>query len=84
MTSLMLTERGESMFSVFITCPTTGSKVPTGIRVEHSDWNSKPQFQGHIRCPLCGIDHQWSVEDVRLSEEMERSRLAALRTDQTE
>jgi hypothetical protein len=69
------------VFAVTITCPATGNKVSTGIRIRGSSWNSDPAFQGYIRCPACGADHEWSTSDVTLSDDIEIARLARLLAD---
>ena len=58
------------MLTVMIKCPITERTISTGIRLGGWGWNRKAKFFAYARCPLCDVDHEWSAEDVWLSEPM--------------
>jgi hypothetical protein len=51
-----------------VRCAATGTDFPTGIETDRLSFELTPAFNGTIRCPLCGVDHQWSKIDAWVRE----------------
>ena len=49
---------------VWIRCPATGRKAPTGIKTEASSIEDFPAELKSMRCPMCGMRHLWQVRDA--------------------
>jgi hypothetical protein len=53
---------------IMIRCPQTGQQVFTGIETDPASFRRLPNTGGHLRCPVCGKQHEWGRRDARLSE----------------
>jgi hypothetical protein len=49
---------------VWIRCPATGRKAPTGIKIEASSLEEFPRELKNGRCPMCGMRHNWQDGDA--------------------
>jgi hypothetical protein len=56
------------MGSVMISCPATGTPIPTGIETDQSSLDLTPPFESRIKCPACGAEHVWSKSDIWICE----------------
>jgi hypothetical protein len=56
------------MGSVMISCPVTGTPIPTGIETDQSSLDLTPPFESRIKCPACGGEHIWSKSDIWICE----------------
>ena len=54
---------------VMIRCPQTGQQVFTGVETDRASFQRLPNSGGHLRCPICGKQHEWGKRDARLSED---------------
>jgi hypothetical protein len=57
------------MSSVMIRCPVTGRAVSTAIETEPSVFHKLPKVAAHMRCPACGLDHEWTISSAWLAGE---------------
>jgi len=62
---------GWQMPMLMIRCPRTGQPVFTGVETDRTSLQRLPDSGGHLRCPICGKDHEWGRRDARFSEEFE-------------
>jgi hypothetical protein len=53
---------------LMVRCATTGVDFPTGIEMDRLTFVLTSAFSGTIRCPLCGMDHEWSNTDAWVRE----------------
>ena len=56
------------MGTVMIRCPRTKRAVSTEIETEPSVFQRLPLVPTRLRCPFCGDDHVWTVQDAWLAE----------------
>jgi hypothetical protein len=56
--------REEDMGIVWIKCPATGRRAPTGIRTEATTVSKFPEQLKSARCPFCGVRHDWLRGDA--------------------
>ena len=67
---------GEDMGIVWIRCPATGRKAPTGIKIEARSLEEFPSELRKRRCPLCGMRHDWQDGDAWIKKlELTQSRV---------
>jgi hypothetical protein len=52
---------------VWIRCPATGGKMPTGIRTGATTLTEFPAQLRYSRCPVCGGRHAWTASDAWIS-----------------
>ena len=57
------------MSLVMIECPVTGRAASTAIETEARSFRRLPKVTAHMRCPVCGRDHEWTVSSAWLSGE---------------
>jgi len=57
------------MGALMVRCPQTGKDFASGIETDPLSFELTPAFSGTIRCPLCGVDHQWSKIDAWVAED---------------
>jgi hypothetical protein len=57
------------MAMLTITCPTTGSRVATGVETDPASVGLIPAVNAPMTCPDCGRVHVWSVLDATLESE---------------
>jgi hypothetical protein len=66
---------GTPRHSVYVKCPTTGKKIPTGITLwAGADVSKLPDTQRYIQCPYCHIVHGWKASGAQF-ETIKRNRL---------
>ena len=56
------------MGSLMVRCPRTGQDFSSGIETDRLSFELMPAFRATIRCPLCGVDHDWSKIDAWVRE----------------
>ncbi len=49
---------------IWIKCPATGRKAPTGIETEAKQIVQLPAQLSNARCPFCGMRHNWVSDDA--------------------
>jgi hypothetical protein len=49
---------------IWIRCPATRRKAPTGIHTEVSSLEEFPSQLKKARCPICGMRHVWEDDDA--------------------
>jgi hypothetical protein len=55
------------MGAILIRCPNTQELVPVGIDTDKETFASLPNVTASpVRCPLCGEEHTWSLNDAVL------------------
>lgn len=54
------------MPAIFITCPTTGKPVDTGIYLDSQTFNNPATTMEHntLECPHCGQRHTWGKKEA--------------------
>jgi uncharacterized protein (UPF0212 family) len=57
------------MSLVMIRCPETGRAVSTAIETEPATFRKLPPVAGHMHCPACGGDHDWTISSAWLAGE---------------
>jgi hypothetical protein len=49
-------------------CPSTGQEIATGIACDWATFNDLAAAEpGRLRCPSCGGEHAWTVEEAWLA-----------------
>jgi hypothetical protein len=48
-------------------CPSTGHEIATGIACDWVTFNNLSAEPGRLRCPSCGDEHRWTVEEAWLA-----------------
>ena len=56
------------MAAIFMTCPNSGATVVTGQHVTPADREMVLARGGRFRCPSCHQVHEWTTENVTLSD----------------
>ena len=51
---------------IWITCPTTGRSVSTGIETDAKSFEALPDFALTLACAACGEIHPWADMQGRL------------------
>ena len=46
---------------VMVRCPTTGRELSTGVEMDAATFEQLPDIHSLIKCPVCGLDHTWSI-----------------------
>lgn len=54
---------------VWITCPTKGERVSTGIETDQESLDAIPSWAAQYPCPACGEVHVWADVKAELVEE---------------
>jgi hypothetical protein len=54
---------------VWITCPTTGRRFPTGIEADREILDEVPAWTTNYTCPACGRVHKWADVQAELVDE---------------
>ena len=57
-------DTGARVTNIFITCPTTGIPVTTGLTTRWVVFHSLPSVAIPLRCPACGQMHRWKPQDA--------------------
>jgi hypothetical protein len=57
-------QRGNPAANIFITCPTTGVPVTTGLTTRWVVFHSLPPVAVPLCCPACGQVHNWKPQDA--------------------
>jgi hypothetical protein len=53
---------------VMTRCPSTGQEIATGIACDWATFNDLAAAEpGRLRCPSCGGEHAWTVEEAWLA-----------------
>jgi hypothetical protein len=52
---------------IWVRCPATGRKAPTGIQSDTDTFARFPDQLKNARCPFCGMRHNWLREDAWVS-----------------
>ena len=60
---------------IWIRCPATRRKVPTGIQTDASSLEEFPSQLKKARCPICGMRHMWEDDDAWITREIEPARV---------
>jgi hypothetical protein len=50
-----------AMWTIMITCPTTGRPISTGILTDQANFSRLTHLPGTMLCTDCGERHQWAV-----------------------
>src|SRR5256885_1771102 len=58
---------GEYMGTVWIRCPATGRRAPTGIQSERITLTDFPEHIKQTGCLVCGGKHNWCAGDAWIS-----------------
>ena len=53
---------------VMVKCPATGRELSTGVEMDTITFQGLTAGSFQIKCPICGIDHTWSMRDAWLEE----------------
>ena len=51
---------------VMVRCPTTGRELSTGVEMDAATFEQLPDIHSLIKCPVCGLDHTWSMREAWL------------------
>lgn len=65
--ALQVTETEMGM--VTIKCPITGQDVPTGIMMDHHEFERVALEHNVVRCRACGRIHTWCKENAQLRDD---------------
>ena|SRR6516165_7181024 len=49
---------------VMVRCPATGRRLSTGVEMDADTFKRLPEIRSQIKCPACGLDHDWSTRDA--------------------
>ena len=49
---------------VMVRCPTTGHELSTGVEMDTATFERLPDIHSQMKCPVCGLDHNWSTQEV--------------------
>jgi hypothetical protein len=52
---------------VMTRCPSTGQEIATGIACDWATFNNFSAEPKQLRCPSCGGEHPWTVEEAWLA-----------------
>jgi hypothetical protein len=52
------------MGTLMVRCPRTGRDIASGIEIDRLSFERTPAFTGHIHCPHCREEHEWSKIDA--------------------
>jgi len=47
-------------------CPDTERELSTGIEMDAATFEQISDVRSQIKCPVCGIDHSWSMSEAWL------------------
>jgi hypothetical protein len=61
------------MGAVHTKCPVTGQAIETGIETDEVSFRRFPHFVGHIFCPHCKSEHEWTRDTAWVVEESGKS-----------
>lgn len=61
------------MGAIMIKCPTTGQSIATGIETDPNSFRQIPDVLSRSRCPICGLEHDWSKREAWIGESVEGS-----------
>ena len=53
---------------VMASCPSTGERVFTGLRLDALEFEAAQEGTRLFECPDCGKAHEWRREDVTLED----------------
>ena len=53
-----------ALADILVQCPRTGAPVPTGLKTEWVFLKSLPAVAVPLRCPACGLMHNWKPDDA--------------------
>jgi hypothetical protein len=59
------------MGAIMIKCPTTGQSIATGIETDPNSFRQIPDVLSRSRCPICGLEHDWSKREAWIGESVE-------------
>lgn len=51
---------------VMVRCPATGRELSTGVAMDAATFKRLPDIRSQIKCPVCGLDHDWSTREAWL------------------
>jgi hypothetical protein len=51
---------------VMVRCPATGRELSTGVEMDAATFKRLPDIHSQIKCPACGLDHNWSTREAWL------------------
>jgi hypothetical protein len=51
---------------VMVRCPTTGQEFSTGVEMDAATFEQLPDIHSQMKCPVCGLDHTWSIREAQL------------------
>ena len=51
---------------VMVRCPSTGRELSTGVEMDADTFKRLPDIQSQIKCPICGLAHDWSTREAWL------------------
>jgi hypothetical protein len=49
---------------VWTKCPVTGQAIDTRIETDDASFHRFPPFIGHVFCPHCKTDHEWTKDSA--------------------
>src|SRR5262245_49116636 len=51
---------------VMVRCPATGRELSTGVEMDAATFKQLAEIRSRIKCPVCGLDHDWSTREAWL------------------